>query len=284
MRFYEATRFLFPRSFRLRIFTICFFCTHLPLLAFIGFQIMVGGWRWEPFFVVLGATLVGTAGALASLGALLSPVARATQALRQVQFRQPVNQLPSGGDDLVGHLLEGVNKAAEATDTLIAHLDDAAGRDLLTGLRNRRAFLEQARRRIERHPISAIAMIDIDRFKSVNDRLGHTEGDRVLREVAGLLAELTRADDLICRWGGEEFVILFPGCAPSAAAQRIEKVNEQLATMPVAMVDGRPVRFSGGVSSVPTGEVSIDRAIARADAALYEAKRSGRARVVTATD
>ena len=127
-------------------------------------------------------------------------------------------------------------------------------------------------------------MIDIDHFKSVNDRLDHTEGDGVLREISRLLAELTRADDLICRWGGEEFVILFPGCTPKAAAHRIEMANEQLGTAPVAIVDGMPVRFSGGVSSVLTGDESIDRAIARADAALYEAKRSGRARVVTAAD
>ncbi|MGX6602664.1 diguanylate cyclase [Micromonosporaceae bacterium Da 78-11] len=149
-------------------------------------------------------------------------------------------------------------------------------RDELTGLPNRRAWTDELPKVLEnaRHfgnPVS-VAMMDLDHFKSFNDAYGHPAGDRLLKEAAAAWHGGLRGSDILARYGGEEFIVLLPGADIEQALMVMERV---LGMTPSAQT------FSSGVATWDAEETS-DELIARADAALYRAKRGGRNRVVAA--
>lgn len=168
------------------------------------------------------------------------------------------------------------------------HLSRLSYADALTGLANRRRFdeaLQEEWRRARRtHSPLALLIADIDSFKAYNDLLGHPEGDRCLKTVAGVFADaLGRAGDLAARYGGEEFVILIPGAdhaAATAVAESIRAACEALAIAHPASPFGPVVTLSLGVAScVPAEDNAAEALMAAADAALYRAKQEGRNRV-----
>lgn len=270
MRFYKATRFLFPSSLRLRMFAICFIGTHIPLLAFAGWQFASGKTDWPDLGVVLAATLIGTVFTLLGIDGLLAPVRAATRAVASLE-REQAEALDAVSDgDMLAELLAGVTRASEATKVRVAALDMAAHRDPLTGLLNRRGFLARA----EAAGDGSIALIDLDRFKSINDRFGHEEGDAILQDFAAYLARGVRRSDTVGRWGGEEFAVLFPATEEGEAAAILQRISRRLGNGLIERPDGEPVTCSGGVVAIE-GE-PLPLAMARADAALYAAKRSGR--------
>jgi diguanylate cyclase (GGDEF)-like protein len=161
---------------------------------------------------------------------------------------------------------------------------ELATRDALTGLLNRRAMIELMARehpRIERGqgPL-AIALLDIDWFKRINDNLGHGAGDEVLRRFAALLKAQLRAADALARWGGEEFLLLMPGTRVDDARGVLDRLRHEVCTGDAldGIAPGLKVSFSAGVVEVAEGE-SQDAAIDRADRALYRAKQNGRNRI-----
>ncbi len=162
-----------------------------------------------------------------------------------------------------------------------------ANSDPLTALPNRRAFedafrAETARQQRYGHPIGLI-VLDVDHFKSINDRFGHEAGDHVLRAVADVLRGAVRELDLPARIGGEEFVVLLPETSVVHAREVADRLRQSIETMTVVWKgEALPVRASLGVSSCPGCVVLSGELMESADAALYEAKRSGRNRVVTA--
>jgi diguanylate cyclase (GGDEF)-like protein len=165
---------------------------------------------------------------------------------------------------------------------------DTADRDPLTLLRNRRAFdsaIGGERMRFERYgrPVSLLLM-DIDHFKSINDRFGHEAGDEVLRRVAALLAASIRDVDTAARYGGEEFVVLLPETRLKAAVEVAERIRTAIAgtTVPYG---GAAIRLSVsvGVSCCPERVSAPADLVGSADAALYQAKAAGRNRTVVAT-
>ncbi|MTJ80820.1 MAG: diguanylate cyclase [Telmatospirillum sp.] len=165
-------------------------------------------------------------------------------------------------------------------------LEELASRDPLTGILNRRRFLEQADRDMERarrqgHPVSLL-MIDVDHFKRINDSYGHAAGDKVLCAIVDGIGSLLRATDLFARWGGEEMTVLMPETdAPSAkrVAERLRlAISHELSPCPG---DVAPVTISVGLATMAASE-SLSSLLERADKALYEAKRAGRDRVVEA--
>jgi diguanylate cyclase (GGDEF)-like protein len=170
------------------------------------------------------------------------------------------------------------------SDTEMALRADARF-DHLTGLFNRASLVPRfAELRSQAHATDgAIALVvyDLDRFKSVNDELGHDRGDAVLRDTAGLLRRHLRAFDLVYRLGGEEFAIVLPGVG---VAEAHEIAQRQRASIEEARPGGVAITISGGVASARGDEVEWDTLFRRADAALLRAKREGRNRVIVAGD
>ncbi len=166
----------------------------------------------------------------------------------------------------------------------IIELQESALTDELTGVGNRRHFLELARHEVRRarrsgKPLSAV-MLDADYFKKVNDSFGHQAGDEVLRMLARICGESLRESDVLGRYGGEEFAILFPETGVIKAKDVAERIRKAVAAEVVETEDG-PVRItvSMGVASGMGKDVEIGAILERADAALYVAKENGRDRV-----
>lgn len=154
-------------------------------------------------------------------------------------------------------------------------------RDPLTGLPNRR-FLEEAVARLPHQAPLAVAMLDLDHFKRLNDEHGHACGDAVLRDVGALLSAGLRRSDVACRYGGEEFLLILPGCDAVRAWARMDALRQGIVARRLGGTTGCRVTCSIGVSALAEGS-DIAAAIAEADAALYAAKRAGRNRVVLAS-
>ncbi|WP_108664460.1 diguanylate cyclase [Euzebya rosea] len=163
----------------------------------------------------------------------------------------------------------GVLRAFETTRT-------QAERDPLTGLLNRRSLEDAVGELAAREVPYSVAFCDLDRFKRINDTHGHAAGDRALRQFGRVLGSTFRPDDLIGRWGGEEFVVVLAETSPEEAADAVERVRASLA---MTLLTGDTPSFT--VSAGITGPAdSFETAVANADRALLEAKRSGRDRVV----
>lgn len=155
-------------------------------------------------------------------------------------------------------------------------LEVMANADALTGLANRRgieaALRTEARRRFRFGGSFAVALMDVDHFKAINDRFGHPAGDEVLRRVADLLRANSRASDTVGRWGGEEFLLLCPGASAEAAVAHAENLRRLIAA---AFADDFALTASFGVAVSQPGE-EPEATVARADRALYAAKTDGR--------
>ncbi|WP_447760216.1 GGDEF domain-containing protein [Sphingopyxis panaciterrae] len=281
MRFYEATRFLFPRHYERRILAICFVAIHMPLIGCIVLLSWRNDWDMSLFGVLLAATLIGTVGGVFAISALLMPIRRATVMLQAVQKGGQVGAVPLGGDDLVGKLLQGVAQAANETARRIEQLKDAAERDLLTGLRNRRGFLDTVAPILAGHRSSMIAMLDLDHFKAVNDDHGHDRGDRLLTDFADYLAASLRRSDVPARWGGEEFIVLFPATLAPQAEEILRRLQLAMRQSEAFTIDGRAITFSCGLARVG-GYAELAEATRRADKSLYAAKEGGRNLILTA--
>jgi len=155
--------------------------------------------------------------------------------------------------------------------------------DALTGLFNRRHLAELANKEIARHARDSghlsFLLLDVDHFKQFNDRHGHDTGDRILARISTVLAQASREQDCIGRWGGEEFLIVLPGTDLVQAIQTAERIRCAVANHSWVFEDLEvAVTVSVGVSQYHAGE-TLSAAIARADMALYEGKRLGRNRV-----
>ena len=159
-----------------------------------------------------------------------------------------------------------------------------AARDRLTGVYNRGQFdvaleFEVARALQLGHELS-VAVLDLDRFKNINDTFGHAAGDRVLVEVAARLARGMRTSDMISRYGGEEFAVLLPQTSRAAAAVRVETLRAQIAAFPIFTADGEELTItcSAGIAQLPMDGLDAGTLLARADQRLLAAKRAGRDR------
>jgi diguanylate cyclase (GGDEF)-like protein len=208
-----------------------------------------------------------------------------------------LKQRPQAVPEIVGRMLA----RDEDAERIIADLREEARRlraerdallrlatkDSLTGVWNRRAIFELlakalARARRDSRPV-AVLMADLDNFKSINDHLGHLVGDAVLREAARRLCSCVRRSDEVGRYGGEEFLIVLPGCVGQAALARAEQFRVAVGGTPILSAEGKiHVTCSFGLHSVIDTGYDRDEFVRKADAALYQAKRLGRNRVETA--
>lgn len=159
----------------------------------------------------------------------------------------------------------------------------ASRTDPLTDLPNRRYAMELAEQYLAAPGQSfALAVLDIDHFKGVNDQFGHQVGDEFLRQFCHTVAQRVRANDRLCRLAGDEFVLLLPGAGANDLTLLQDRLQEACPPALCASVaEPIPMRFSGGMAASRPGE-GIDSLMRRADRALYAAKRAGRGQVVIA--
>jgi diguanylate cyclase (GGDEF)-like protein len=170
----------------------------------------------------------------------------------------------------------------------VAELERQAHIDYLTGLANRGRFMELAEAEKARatrygNPF-AMLLLDVDHFKTINDRYGHKTGDAVLRELGSVLRKTLREVDIIGRIGGEEFAALLPETGATRAPEVAERLRQEIADREMPAVEGEPVHVtvSIGVVAATSHNMRIDSILNLADIALYRAKNSGRNRVSVA--
>jgi diguanylate cyclase (GGDEF)-like protein len=158
----------------------------------------------------------------------------------------------------------------------LRRLQGAAERDPMTQLYNLQVFrtLADARLSTTAATALAVAVLDLDSFKDVNDTFGHPAGDRTLRLVATAIRASLRASDIAARYGGDEFVLLLDGCDGASAERILHRIRSTVAALSTAA--GEPVSLSAGIASSPECGRAIDELIQRADAALLLAKRGGK--------
>ncbi|MAM87234.1 MAG: hypothetical protein CME36_07995 [unclassified Hahellaceae] len=191
-------------------------------------------------------------------------------------------------NDLTHNLELKVQQRTQELQTAMEEIETLAMTDELTGLSNRRAFLQLThyeQSRVQRYPsLFCIGLIDIDNFKSVNDTFGHDVGDEVLKTVARTIRKATRPQDKVARWGGEEFIILFPKTSRDDVIHVAERVRRLIAETPVAVgeVAIQPT-ITMGVAGSEEKE-TIQELIQLADARLYYGKHHGKNRVCITVD
>jgi diguanylate cyclase (GGDEF)-like protein len=168
---------------------------------------------------------------------------------------------------------------------LVKNLQEQATTDELTGLVNRRKFMEAAQSELKRaarfhHPLS-VALLDIDRFKDINDRYGHGAGDKALIAIAKILQENIRETDIAARLGGDEFILILPETKAQSTYEIMERCRLALAERTIDL-DGSAVKLtiSVGIASLRNNKETLEALVERADQALYQAKNSGRNRVL----
>ena len=167
---------------------------------------------------------------------------------------------------------------------LFEQVKNLASKDSLTGLYNRRYFWQALSKEVMRCrryscPL-ALLFLDLDNFKTINDRYGHTVGDKILQELSVRLQDFVRSTDLICRYGGEEFIIMLIQTSKDKAAILAERLRQKISQSPLKINDLKiPLTMSIGVAGL-TDQMEPEELVKRADSAMYCAKQSGRNRVM----
>jgi len=210
LRLYRALyRAPYPKSYVGKIFLTAFIGTHVPLLALLAYFVSRRRFGVRSALRILSvtvpATLGGTAMTLWAIHALSAPTALASKALRRYLHSGELPELPVGYTDRAGRLMADVQYAVERLDAAMKSLDELASTDPLTGLYNRRAAEERLAEDVGRaergRGTLALAVVDLDRFKPINDEHGHHAGDECLRHFAEVLGRNVRAGDWVARWG-----------------------------------------------------------------------------------
>ena len=181
-----------------------------------------------------------------------------------------------------GQLALGLQRIA-----LYRRIQNSATHDGLTGLLTRRSFLErlteETERTLRRSDSAAFLMVDLDRFKLVNDTYGHLVGDVVLREVSRIIRRSVREVDVVGRYGGEEFGVLLPGANEPLGLQIAERVRRAIAICLIRAYDETVrITVSVGIALCPQHAAAAEQLVEQADQAMYQAKFLGRDRVVLA--
>lgn len=264
---------------------------YLVLSGELGVHLM--GIEGEPVALIGHGETVGELSLLDGSSASASVVCRAPAhllAIREEGFWHITNASHAFAVNLLVKLaarLRANNDTVSRNVEKRRQYERAAMFDGLTGIHNRRWLDETLHRMATRHertggPLS-LSLIDIDHFKSFNDRFGHAAGDHVLTVVAGALSANLRPTDLVARFGGEEFVIIFPDSELSQALVAAERVREAVAQTLTRLPDGTElprVTISMGVAQLASGQ-SVADLLKAADEAMYRAKQTGRNRVCT---
>jgi diguanylate cyclase (GGDEF)-like protein len=273
MVLYRLLARAFPDSFVAKVFAVVGAGFALPCLGGLAYGIQVGLAGDRTLIAVLLAS--GTAGlVLAFLGmrALLEPVFVVAGALDRWGRTGQLQILPEDFADEVGVLMVRTNRMMARAQRSLDQSRCEQDTDPLTGALSRRG----AERLLRDAPPGWLMLIDLDRFRDVNDRVGPAEGDRILREVVQVCADVLRQDDLFARIGGEEFLVFLPGAPRDVAARVAERLRCGIADK--VTVRGGALTASVGLAHHPGGE-GVESALDIAGAELARAKDEGCDRV-----
>jgi diguanylate cyclase (GGDEF)-like protein len=286
----SLARIRFPKSYSGKIMLVLFAGTHLPLLALVLYLLLVSpgglGTHLGVLAALLIATLLGFVATLFALRALLAPVRLASSSLEVYLDERRKPKLPIGFSDEAGKLMADVQHAVDHLDSTIRLLEGLSGTDHLTGLPNRRGGEEHLAEDLARAKrggaILTVAVVDVNKFKAINDTHGHQAGDVCLRHVAQVIRRNIREGDWLIRWGGDEFVLSLWDASVFASPEAVlGRINADLRRSPVRLPGGEELVLSISVGAHRyAGEDDIRELLAKADAAMYEAKREGRAWVL----
>ena len=286
MLIYRLLSRVFPRNFTAKIVAVCFVGIHVPLITFAAWVILVPGGRSDmaSLAILLAATLAGTAATVAALYGLLTPLRLAAQRLTRWRPGDgDVRPLPDTYRDEVGRLMVVANRMMRTADRKISDTNRAAETDPLTGLLNRRGLY---RAWPDLGGAGVLLVFDVDRFKLVNDGLGHQAGDAVLKRIGQLAVRSLRDGDVIVRLGGDEFLVWLPGVGLEDARALAERLRRAVADrMGGGEMEGGlpgPTISIGGAEALE--QVDLSWLMEEADRALYRAKEAGRNIVVLAGD
>jgi diguanylate cyclase (GGDEF)-like protein len=269
---------------------VVFAGTHLPLVALVLYLLLVSpggpGTHLGVLAALLIATILGFVATLIVLRALLAPVRLASSSLEAYLDERRKPELPTGFSDEAGRLMADVQHALDHLDSTILSLEGLSGTDHLTGLPNRREGEERLGKDLARAKrggtFLTVAVVDLDGFKSINDTHGHLAGDACLRHVARVIRRSVREGDWLARWGGDEFVLALRDASVFASPDAVlGRINADLRRSPVPLPGGEELVLSISVGAHRYAhENDIRELLAKADAAMYEAKREGRAWVL----
>ena len=282
----QLSRVGFPKSYRGKIMLVMFAGTHVPLVVLVFYLLLSSSVTLRPALEILvllvSATFVGTAAALYALNSLLAPVRLASTSLTEYLDSQRLPDLPIGFADEAGRLMADVQYALNNLDATIRSLEGLSGTDPLTGLLNRRAgekrLAEDAARVKRGRGTLTIGVVDVNDFKSINDAYGHQAGDACIRHVANVIRRNIRDSDWLARWGGDEFVLALHDASPFAATELIlQRIVRDLRDSPMRIPQGDELALTITIgASRYSGEADLRDLVAKADEALYEAKREER--------
>ncbi|HEY4531170.1 MAG TPA: diguanylate cyclase [Luteimonas sp.] len=226
---------------------------------------------------------------LATVSTWCVPLSAQGETLGMLHASGPADTATDGNDTAIIESMGEQLALAIANLRLRETLRQQSLRDPLTGLFNRRYFEESLRREMlrceRRHLPLSLLVIDIDHFKNFNDTQGHSAGDAVLAHVGHCIGSLVRAEDMACRYGGEEFTVVMPETDAAAAVMRAESIRREVSQQTISH-NGRtlgPVTVSIGVATFPPDGVTPELLFEVADASLYRAKAEGRNRVLHAS-
>jgi len=277
MRLYALLDRIFPGSYLAKAVAVAVLFGQGPFLLLVLAK--VAGWvPPELSLAALGCTMAAAFVGLAmGLAAVIKPVSRLEAAFMAFEAGGGLPAaLPEHHRDAVGRLMAQANRLMRTAETRIDAAERLADRDPLTGLLNRRGLERSLSGRHSAGQRGAVIMMDLDHFKRVNDVHGHDVGDRVLKELAGIVRRQMRRPDLAARFGGEEFVIYLSELGQDAALRVAERLR--MSVEDKLSVEGQAQTVSIGVAPWPPGE-SFAAILKRADTAVYAAKAAGRNRV-----
>ena len=280
------SRLGFPKSYRGKIMLVAFLGTHAPLIALV-FYLLLGsslglGVALRILALMVVVTLVGTAVTLLALRALLAPISLTSSALKGYVHDRKVPDLPTSFTDEAGRLMADVQYAIGHLDETIRSLEGLSGTDHLTGLLNRRQgeklLAEEAARVRRGAETLTLGVVDVDRFKHINDTYGHQAGDICIRHVADVIRRNISQSDWLARWGGDEFIVVLRDANPFAQTETVlQRIVRDLKDSPLRLPQGEELVLTVTVGARRySGEKDLRELLAKADEAMYEAKREGR--------
>lgn len=289
LRFYAFLSRYLPGSYTAKLYLVVLTGTLLPLLVLSLYLLVVAdlalGLKLQIFLLALAATLASTTLALLGSYALLMPLRLTVNSIRKYLEQQVLPTLPTEYSDTAGQLMADVQYVVGRLDRHLTGVENTAQTDHLTRALTRGASETRLRQEMEYaashlQPF-ALALLDLDHFKHINDQYGLAVGDQCLRHIGSVIRENIRKDDWLGRWGGDEFVLIMRDIEPKRLRQTLTRLNEALQSSPnpdLPFDMHLMTAISVGATILRPGDTP-EALLSKADAALYRSKMEGQGQI-----